>query len=160
MSGRHTHPASLDALDRRLLRAVQNKCTLTADELAERCATSPSTALRRLNRMRVIGVIKDEVAVVDGPAVGQPLMMVIHVRTRQGEKTDAAALRGLVLANPAVMQFYFVTGSTDYVIVYSAASMEVYDDFIESVLAVDPNLHTDTNVVIRPLKMSLAIPIP
>ena len=38
--------------------------------------------------------------------------------------------------------------------------MEEYDDFIESVLAVDPNLHTDTNVVIRPLKMSLAIPIP
>lgn len=151
--------ASLDALDRRLLRTVQNKCTLTAEELAERCATSPSTALRRLNRLRALEVIQGEVAVVDPVAVGRPLMMIVHIRTRQGEKTDAAAFKDVVLANPGVMQFYFVTGSDDYVIVFSAASMEDYNEFIESILAVDPHLHTDTNVVIRPIRLSLAVPI-
>jgi Lrp/AsnC family leucine-responsive transcriptional regulator len=64
-----------------------------------------------------------------------------------------------MLANPAVQQLYFVTGTTDYVIIYSAASMAEYQEFIESVLAIDPNLMTDTNVVIRPLKKGLSIPI-
>ena len=109
--------------------------------------------------MRQSGVIRDEEAVIDSALVGRPLMMIIRVRTRQGEKTDAGALRDVVLNNPGVMQFYFVTGTDDYVVLFSAASMAEYDDFIESVLAVDAHLHTDTNVVIRPLKFSLAIPI-
>jgi Lrp/AsnC family leucine-responsive transcriptional regulator len=154
-----TTPANLDSLDRRLLRAVQEQCTLTAEDLAERCGTSPSTALRRLTRLRSTGVIRHEVAVVDGPAVGRGLLMIVSVRTRRGQQADTESFRKAMLANPAVMQFYFVTGRSDYVVIYSAASMDEYDEFIESVLAIDPNLLTDTNVVIRPLKVSLTIPI-
>ena len=85
--------------------------------------------------------------------------MIVNVRTKRGATADTVAFKKAMLVNPAVVQFYFVTGSNDYVIVYSAASMDEYDEFIESVLAIDPNLLTDTNVVIRPLKLSLAVPI-
>ena len=104
-------------------------------------------------------MIRHEVAVVDGPAVGRGLLMIVSVRTRRGQQADTESFRKAMLANPAVMQFYFVTGRSDYVVIYSAASMDEYDEFIESVLAIDPNLLTDTNVVIRPLKVSLTIPI-
>jgi DNA-binding Lrp family transcriptional regulator len=150
---------NLDSLDRRLLRAVQRQCTLTADELAERCGTSPSTALRRLNRLRAAGVIRAEAAIVDASALGRPLQMIVNVRTKRGEKANTQAFEAAMLSNPAVMQVFFVTGSTDYVVLFSAASMDEYDDFIRSVLAIDANLLTDTNVVIRPLKMSLSVPI-
>ena len=149
----------LDALDRRLLRAVQERCTFTAEELAERCGTSPSTALRRVSRLRSSKVIISEGAAVDPVAVGRSLMMVVNVRTKRGQKADTAAFERAMLAHPAVMELYFVTGTTDYVLVYSASSMEDYDQFIRSVLAIDANLLTDTNVVIRPLKRTLAVPI-
>lgn len=100
-----------------------------------------------------------EVAVLDAAAVGRGLLMIINVRTKRGTEANTDAFKAAMLKNPAVMQFYFVTGATDYVVVFSASSMAEYDDFIESLLAIDPNLLTGTNVVIRPLKMSLAIPI-
>ena len=77
-------------------------------------------------------MIRDEVAVADLVAVGRPLMMIVHIRTRQGERhRHAAAFGGQGPVNPGVMQFFFVTGSDDDVILFSAASMEDYDEFIE-----------------------------
>ena len=38
---------TMDALDRRILREVQRDCSMSAAELAERCGTTESTALRR-----------------------------------------------------------------------------------------------------------------
>jgi DNA-binding Lrp family transcriptional regulator len=57
------------------------------------------------------------------------------------------------------MQFYFVTGTNDYVAILSVGSMEEYNAFIEGMLTIDTKILTDTNVVIRPLKLSLAVPI-
>jgi Lrp/AsnC family transcriptional regulator, leucine-responsive regulatory protein len=150
---------SLDALDRRLLAAMQEDCTLGAEALAERCATSSSTALRRLGRLRAAGVIRKEVALIDAKAVGRNLMMIVNIRSERGATLNTMAFTGTVLAHPAVMQFYFVTGTNDYVAILAVSSMEEYDGFIESLLAIDAKVLTDTNVVIRPLKMSLAVPI-
>jgi DNA-binding Lrp family transcriptional regulator len=149
----------LDPLDRRLLRAIQDDCTLSAEELAERCATSPSTALRRLSRLRCSGVIRGQVALIDGPAVGRAIMMIVEIRLKRGAEVNTAAFKAKVLAHPAVMQFYFVTGKNDFLIIISVSTMQEYDEFIEMVLDVDPNILTETNVVIRPLKMSLAVSI-
>lgn len=148
---------SLDTLDRKLLAAMQEDCTLSAEALAERCATSSSTALRRLGRLRAAGVIRKEVALIDAKAVGRNLMMIVNIRSERGAAINIAALTDLVASHPAVMQFYFVTGPNDYVAILSVGSMEEYDTFMESMLAVDPKLLTDTNVVIRPVKMGLAV---
>jgi DNA-binding Lrp family transcriptional regulator len=66
-------------------------------------------------------------------------------------------LTDLVASHPAVMQFYFVTGTNDYVAILSVGSMEEYDTFMATMVALDPKILTDTNVVIRSIKMGLAI---
>jgi DNA-binding Lrp family transcriptional regulator len=151
---------SLDALDRRLLRVHQENCLLSADELADRCGTSASTALRRLKRLRRTGVIRAEVAVVDGPRVGRGLLLLVSVRLEREDERGVRAFVERIAAHPDVTQFYFVTGTTDYVIMLSVRGMEDYDRFLQETLVTDPLvIMTDTNVVIRPLKMGLAVPI-
>ncbi len=52
----------------------------------------------------------------------------------------------------------FVTGSSDYVILLGVPIMEAYDAFLQTHLVSDPlAVLSDTNVVIRPLKMSFAL---
>ncbi len=151
---------SLDALDRRLLREYQDNCLLTADELAGKCGTSPSTALRRIQRLKREGVIRSEVAVIDGAKAGRGLLLFVNVRLERDDSRSAKAFVERIVSHPDVMQFYFVTGTPDYVIMLSARSMEDYDAFVQDYLVADPQVvMADTNVVIRPLKMSLAIPI-
>ena len=150
----------LDGIDRRILAAVQADCTIGADALATLCGTSPSTALRRLRKLRADGVIKAEVALVDGRKVDRPLLMIVGVRLEREDARLAAEFRRRLQDHPAVMQMYFVTGSADYILHVSARTMEEYDAFIEAELVSDPNVAmTETNVVIRPLKMGLSLPI-
>jgi DNA-binding Lrp family transcriptional regulator len=150
----------MDALDRRILRQVQDDCSLTATALAARCGTTESTALRRLNRMRREGVIRKEVAIVDGQKVGRGLLLVVSVRLEREDERGHQAFVKRITAHPDVLQFYFVTGSVDYLIILSVASMEDYDRFLQEQLVGDPLIvMSDTNVMIRSLKMSTAIPI-
>jgi DNA-binding Lrp family transcriptional regulator len=150
----------MDALDRRILRQVQDDCSLTAVALAARCGTTESTALRRLNRLRRNGVIRKEVAIVDGQKVGRGLLLILNVRLEREDERGHQAFVKRITAHPDVLQFYFVTGSVDYLIILSVRSMEDYDRFLNEHLVTDPLIiMSDTNVVIRQLKMNLALPI-
>lgn len=152
--------ARLDALDRRILREVQRDCSLSAAALAERCATTESTALRRLKRLRRDGVIRAEVAIVDGQKVGRGLMLFVSVRLEREDDRGVKAFVDRIRAHPDVLQFFFVTGTTDYLILLSVRNMEDYDRFLQDVLVTDPLvIMSDTNVVIRPIKMSFALPV-
>ncbi len=150
----------MDALDRRILKEVQRDCSISAAKLADRCGTTESTALRRLKRLRQTGVIQAEVAVVDLRMVGRALLMFVRVRL---EREDGKAVRAFVdriSKHPDVLQFHFVTGSADYIILLSVRSMEEYDVFLQEHLVPNPLvIMSDTNVVIRPLKMTTAVPI-
>jgi Lrp/AsnC family leucine-responsive transcriptional regulator len=150
----------MDALDLRILRNVQCDCSGSAAELAERCGTTESTALRRLKRLRSDGVIRGEVALVDAAKVGRGLFVFVRVRLeREDGRGVNDFIRG-VSGHSDVLQFYFVTGTTDYVILLNVRSMEDYDAFLQKHLVPNPIVvMSDTNVVIRPLKMSTAIPI-
>lgn len=150
----------MDGLDRRILREVQNDCSLSAAQLGERCGTTESTALRRFNRLRRSGVIRSEVAIVDGDKIGRGLLLFVNVRLEREDGRAVKAFVERIRRNPDVLQFYFVTGTSDYVILLSARSMVDYDRFLQAELVPDPIvIMSDTNVVIRALKMSLALPV-
>ena len=150
----------MDALDRRLLREVQRDCSQSALELADRCGTTESTALRRLRRLKRDGIIKREVAIVDGPKIGRGLLLWVSVRL---EREDSRAVRQFteaVTRHPDVLQFYFVTGSADYLIILAVRDMQDYDLFLQTHLVPNPIvIMSDTNVVIRPLKVTTELPI-
>jgi Lrp/AsnC family transcriptional regulator, leucine-responsive regulatory protein len=148
----------LDPVDKRILRAVQTNCALSADELGQLCGASPSTALRRLKRLRDGGVITAEVAVVDPKKVGRPLLLIVGLRLDRDDAPIAAAFVRRMREHPAVTQCYFVTGSADYIIHISARDMDEYNGFVQTQLVSNPHVRmTETNVVISPLKVGLKV---
>ena len=150
----------LDTLDQRILSEVQRDCAMSAARLAEMCGTTESTALRRLKRLRRDGVIRGEVALVDGQKLGRGLLLFVSVRLEREDGGSVKAFLDGIIKYPGVMQMYFVTGSADYIIMLSLRSMAEYDAFLQQHLVPNPVvIMSDTNVVIKALKMSLAIPI-
>jgi Lrp/AsnC family transcriptional regulator, leucine-responsive regulatory protein len=150
----------MDALDRRILREVQRDSSRSAAELADLCRTTESTALRRLKRLEEDGVIRAQVALLDPAKLGRSLLIFVTVRLEREDGTAVRAFVKRVRSNPNVIQFYFVTGTPDYIILLSARTMEDYDAFLQEHLVSDPFVvMSETNVVIRPLKSDTAIPI-
>ncbi|MFO0123436.1 MAG: Lrp/AsnC family transcriptional regulator, partial [Inhella sp.] len=62
--------ASLDRIDRSILRLLQSDGRLSNAQLAERVSLSPSACLRRLQRLEEDGVIHGYRAELSGNAIG------------------------------------------------------------------------------------------
>jgi Lrp/AsnC family leucine-responsive transcriptional regulator len=133
---------------------------ISGADLAERCGTTESTALRRLNRLRRGGIIRAEVAVVEGPKVGRSLLIWVTVRLEREDGPGVRAFIDRIRQHPDVLQFHLVTGTSDYIILLSAPTMQDYDAFVQEHLVPNPLVvMSDTNVVIRPIKMTMELPI-
>lgn len=78
----------LDDLDRRLLRHLQNDPDMAMSLLADRAATTPTVASRRLQRMRDIDVIQGSEILIDWSALGYAVEVSLRVTL---DKTETRA---------------------------------------------------------------------
>jgi Lrp/AsnC family transcriptional regulator, leucine-responsive regulatory protein len=121
---------SLDALDLRLLDALQQDAAVANHELAQRCGVSPSTCLRRVRQLELRGIIERRVALLQperlAQAVGHGLTALVEVTLdRQGDEHQAAFER-LAVAEAAVQQCYRVSPGPDFVLVVAVRDMPAY----------------------------------
>ncbi len=150
----------LDAIDRKILSAVQVDAGQTAERLALCAGISPSAAQRRLKRLKRAGVVRQEVAVVSHEAVGRQLLMIVEVKVEREHEPESTRFMKRLLAAPEVMQCYYVTGRADYVLVCTFRSMGEYDDFSQSLFVENSNVVSfETSVVIKTVKMGLQVPV-
>ena len=117
---------SLDAIDRRLLDALQIDCAVSNQTLAEQIHTSAATCLRRVKRLVETGVIERQVAILAPDRIGAGLSAVVEVTLdRQGvELLDA--FEALVSADVEVQQCYRVAPGPDFVLVVRVPDMAGY----------------------------------
>lgn len=130
----------LDALDHRILQVLQESADLSNLELARQVHASPPTCLRRVRRLRELGVIERVVALLNPEILGEPLSAIVEVSLdRQGaeawlefeEKANAEA---------AVRQCYRVGGGVDYVLVVVVRDMPAYQALVRRFLGAANNV--------------------
>lgn len=63
-------------------------------------------------------------------------------------------------AEPEVMQCHYVTGRADYVLFCTFRDMSEYEAFSQRMFIEAPNVVSfETSVVIKPIKMTLSVPV-
>jgi len=150
----------LDDFDRHLLARVQADAHCKAEALAAEIGLSASAVQRRLKRLRERGVIQAEVAVLDPAVMGQALTLIAGLTIGRDNYAALPRLKAWLAAEPAVQQAWYVTGEADLVAVVLAPDMPTYDALCARLMAEVPQLsRITTQVVIEPLKRSLALPL-
>ena len=129
-----------DAIDLRLLDALQTDASLSNQDLAARVAVSPATCLRRVKRLVDAGVIERRVALLSPARLGAGLRALIEITLdRQGaEHLDAFEARAVQEA--AVQQCWRVSPGPDFVLVVQVADMPAYQAFTQRLLTQDANV--------------------
>ncbi len=130
----------LDATDLRLLELLQNDASLSNLELAEKAHTSPATALRRVRRLEVEGVIERRVALLSPDKLGHGLTALVEITLdRQGaEHLDAFEAR--VQQDTAVQQCWRVSPGPDFLLVVHAVDMPGYHALVQRLFTQDANV--------------------
>ena len=152
-------PALLDELDHRLLAVLQVDASLSNLELAARVHTSPPTCLRRVRRLKALGIIERQVAIVAPAALGPSLTAIIEVTLDQQAEASQAAFSERVAADAAVLQCYRVSPGPDFVLIARIADMAHYQGLAQRLFGPGSNVrNVRTYFVLEQLKFETAVP--
>ena len=151
---------TLDKIDRALLAQLQEDGSLTSDKLSERVGLSPSAVHRRVRRLEQAGVIERRIAMVDPEAAGRSSLFLVGIEVERERRDLVDKLRKWFRSEPAVQQAYYVTGSSDYVLVVTAPDIAAFDQLMSDMMAANPNVRRfTTNVVMSSIKRGLYVPV-
>ena len=122
---------SLDALDRKILSALQSDGRISLANLAAKVGLSPSPCLRRVRHLERSGVIARYVAVLDQRAVGLPVSIFISIKLEK-QKQEALDKFAKVIARwPEVLECYLMTGPRDYWLRVVVPDLDAYERFLK-----------------------------
>jgi len=153
--------AKLDNFDNKILALMQQSNRITSDQIAEQIGLSPAAVQRRLKRLREQKMIHADVSIINPKAVGIEVTLVVQVTLEREQANLLDNFKKEMRSNTAVQQCYYVTGSTDFILIVTAKSMKDYEDFTNEVFFNNPNIRNfQTNVVMDPVKIGLTVPIP
>ena len=121
---------SLDDVDLRLLDLLQHDASLSNQALAERAHVSAPTSLRRIKRLRNLGLIERQVAILQpdrlAQALGHGLTALVEVTLERQGSEHMDAFEQHVLPDPAVQQCYRVSPGPDFMLVVHTEDMPAY----------------------------------
>jgi len=163
-NGAMTTLLELDAIDRRILRALQVDGRMTYDQLAGQVNLSPSATLRRVKRLEEQGAIAGYVAVVPPERVGLGLTAYINVRlekhTETHKRNPMDLFRAAVQTWPEVVECAALTGEMDYLLRVVVEDMAHYSRFIMDTLLKHPSVQDcKTSFVLDRVKNTTVVPV-
>jgi DNA-binding Lrp family transcriptional regulator len=153
--------AQRDALDMKLLSALQADASATNAQIAERIGLSASQVSRRRQTLEESGLIKGYHARLDAEAVGCGTLVFIHVMLNTHTPGNAARFRDLVRITPAILEAHALTGEADYLIKAAVGDLKELAALINDVLLPHESVaKVRSEVVLDTLKDMVGLPLP
>ncbi|WP_180575418.1 Lrp/AsnC family transcriptional regulator (plasmid) [Agrobacterium vitis] len=151
---------NLDRFDARLLTIMQKNNRNSSEELAAMVGLSATAIQRRLKRLREKGVIEADVSIVKPRAVGRPIAMLVLVSLERERADIVDRFKQSIRQTQEVMNGYYVTGDSDFVLIVTAQSMEDYEAFTRKFFYENPDIKGfKTMVVMDRVKAGFSVPI-
>jgi len=143
----------LDAIDRKILTALQEDGRLTNVELADRVGLSPSPTLRRVKLLEEAGVIRGYRVVLNRALVNLGLTLFVHISAEGREDIEDSAFVRAVTRLKEVVSCHLVSGEADFLLEVVVPDLAAYDEFLVKTLLKIPGIKTiRSNFVIRTIK--------
>ncbi len=105
-----TEAAPLDAIDRRIIRALGADGRISVIDLAERVGLSPTPVARRLRRLEQSGVITGYSALIDERALGFGVSVFVSIKLDRQVDEALVAFEAAVAGFPEVVDCWLMTG--------------------------------------------------
>ncbi|AJD46213.1 Lrp/AsnC family transcriptional regulator [Rhizobium sp. SEMIA 4085] len=148
----------MDRIDRKLLNLMQRDASRTNVDMAEEVGLSPSSCLRRVQRLRKSGIIDRIVAILNPTKAERRIKALITVELKLHGEQHMRRFLKIAVSEEAVSQAYAVTGETDVVLMLLLRDMEEFDALCERLFRDQTNVaRFFTMMIIRTAKEETAI---
>jgi DNA-binding Lrp family transcriptional regulator len=150
----------LDAIDLRILGALQENARIANTDLAAAVGLSPAPCLRRVRALEERGVIRKHVTLVSPAAVGLPVSVFVSISLERQVEEALKRFERVILARPEVMECYLMTGDADYLLRVVCADLGAYERFVLDHLTKVPGVSSiRSSFALKQVKYSTALPL-
>jgi len=150
----------LDAIDRRILSALQRDGRLSNIDLAKEVGLSPSPCLRRVRLLEEAGLIAGYVALLDAERIGLGMSVFVRVWLDGQDEETVQRFIERVQALDHVVECHLMAGDCDFLLRVVAESLEAYRRFQAQHLARIAGVRSlKTDIPMQRVKMTTALPL-
>jgi Lrp/AsnC family transcriptional regulator len=150
----------MDAIDRKILKVVQDDASLSVAEIGSRVGLSSTPCWKRIQRLEADGVITKRVALVDPGKIGLGITVFVSIETGDHSQDWLAKFAETVSAMPEVMEFHRMAGDVDYMLRVVVPDIQGYDTFYKKLIGTVALKNVTSRFAMERIKSTTALPIP
>ncbi len=147
----------LDAIDRRILNALQERGDIPLAELAKKAGLSQTPCWKRVQRLEADGVLTRRVALVDPQKVGLGLTVFVAVEAAEHSAEWLRRFTDALTKRSEVIEVYRMAGDIDYMLKVVVADMAAYDAFYKSLITAVPLKNVSSRFAMEHIKATTAL---
>ncbi len=150
----------LDAIDRRILQALQQDGKLQNNELAERIGLSASPCLRRVKQLEDAGVIHHYAALIDPQKVDLGLTVFARIWLKGQDEKTVNHFIDAVMDIPEIIECQLMAGDCDFFLRIVVADLDAYRKFqIQRLNKISGIQNVKTEIPLQKIKFTTALPL-
>jgi Lrp/AsnC family transcriptional regulator, leucine-responsive regulatory protein len=148
----------MDKIDQKLLNLLQRDASRTNVEMAEEVGLSPSSCLRRVQKLHKSGFIDKIVAILNPAKAGRVIKALVTVELKLHGEQHMRRFLDIAAREEAVSQAYAVTGEADVALMLRLRDMEEFEILCDRLFRNETNVaRFFTMMVIKTAKEETAI---
>jgi DNA-binding Lrp family transcriptional regulator len=152
-------PARLDAIDRKILKELQDDGRITNVELASRVGISAPPCLRRVRALEEAGYIKGYRALLDEKLLGYEVAVFALVHLSSQAEQDLLAFEEFVRGEPLVRECWMLSGEIDFILKCVAPDLKTFQAFVEKLTAAPHVRNVKTSLSLHNTKDAAMVPL-
>ena len=149
----------LDAIDRRILRELQRDATVPIADLALHVGLSQTPCWKRVKRLTDAGIIKSRVALLAREKLDLGLVVFVSIKTSHHDQEWLDAFAKAASTMPEVVEFYRLSGDTDYLLKVLVRDIAAYDAFYKRLIGAVPLSDVSSAFAMEQIKYTTALPV-
>ena len=151
--------ARLDAIDRKILKELQDDGRMTNVELAKRIGISAPPCLRRVRALEEAGYIKGYRALLDEKRLGYEVTVFALVHLTSQAEADLKAFEDFVRKEPLVRECWMLSGDVDFILKCVAPDLKTFQAFVAELTAAPHVRNVKTALTLRNSKDAAMVPM-
>jgi Lrp/AsnC family transcriptional regulator of ectoine degradation len=150
----------LDAIDLRILDAIQRDGRITKLKLAEMVGLSPTPCWMRLRKLEEAGIVSGYHAKVSVRAIAPVALVLMEVTLRTHRQADFDRFERVVRDLPEIVACWSVGGGVDYLLKVMTRDIDAYQRLVDGLLEREIGIDRYfTYIVIKTVKEQTVLPL-
>lgn len=149
----------MDKKDRMILASLQADARMAICDIADQVSLSTTACWKRIQRLQEQGYIRQQVCLLDSARLGLGVTVFVSVKTSHHDlqwlRKFALGVRDL----PEVMEFYRMSGDTDYLLKVVVPDIAGFDRVYKKLIQIAELFDVSSTFAMEEIKYTTALPL-